>query len=189
MIDKRSTVTRDEFDRLVARAVELEEAGPERVTMSRAGQIAAELGITPAAWEAAALEFSVNPSGLPDTHGGSPSAARTLAVMGFGFAAGFTSGAFGASDVYFAAGMWAVAAAIAVTGSRSRSRVATILELAAWWMAVPIGIMVGASKFLTDPIWFGAFSVAGSVLFLEGLRWWARRKPATLPPAVDSTTA
>ena len=188
MIDERSTVTRDEFDRLVARAVELEEAGPERLTMSRAGQIAAELGITPMAWEAAVREFSVNPSRLPDTHG-SPSAARTLAVMGLGFAAGFTSGAFGASDVYFAAGMWLVAAAIAVTGSRSRSRTATVLELAAWWLAVPIGIMVGASRFLTDPMWFGAFSVAGSVIFHEGLRWWARRRPVPLPPVGDSPTA
>ena len=57
MTKSEEVISPDTLQRLVARAIELEEQGRESVTPARAREIAQELGISPVAWDAALLEY------------------------------------------------------------------------------------------------------------------------------------
>ena len=73
-------------------------------------------------------------------------------------------------------------------GARRHANRDAQTALAAWWLTVPIGIMVGFEEMLTDPIWFSALSWAGSALLSYGLAWLRRRRGA-MPAASEESTA
>jgi hypothetical protein len=188
MKDTPRSLSRSDFDRVVARAIQLDEAGQERIDLSRASEIARELGIAPDAWAAAVREFEQSPSPMAVSASARETAFRVAVAASLGFGAGLFSGMSGWDEIPFAVAMWIAAAVIAVRGARSRTASGTLAELSAMWFTLPFGIMIGAGKFLTDPLWFGALSALGSAAFATWVRFWLSRRPGTRQPDATPTT-
>lgn len=192
-----SDLTQDAFERLLARAVQIDDAGHERIDLDRARAIALEVGVSAGAWEAALREMhppiptrSATPT--PVAHA-SASASRSwngplsIALVGgvLGAVAGFAAPRLG--DAVIAAGVFAIAAGVALAVKESyQQRVrARSYALAAWWLAVPAGIMIGMREPHIDPIVFGAVSWAWCELVGAALRWRtrsARENSASVTP-------
>ena len=168
MSDPSKDVSRETLDRLIARAFELDEHRADRIRLTTAREIAAELGISEAAWDAAVAERTskqrkvVTPE--PREWG-----LRTMVTGGIGFAAGalggFLNGAFnGDLDVAYGAMLVVAGITIAARRNEESSRAATA-SLDAWWLAVPVGLLVALGGIRTDPLLFAAFARWGTGRF------------------------
>jgi hypothetical protein len=185
MAKARQSLSQEEFDQLVKRAIELDEAGRERLNVSRASQIAREIGIAPDAWEEAMREFADQTIRTTATKG--ISLKRVAAALASGLVLGVVFGVTDFDGPYAAAVMVAVAAGIVVNG-RTRTNASAYADLMSWWVALPAGIMLGAGEKLTDPVWFAGLSFAGSLVFNRVLRAILHRmRPARTGQTVDLT--
>lgn len=162
MTKPEEAISADTLQRLVARAIELEEQGRESVSPARAREIARELGISPDAWEASVLEYRHSNRGMRK-RSRAASSLRTLMMAGLGLAAGAAASviAQGTGDV--AAGAVLVAWSVAFAARARKAEGPNVYaQLAAWWAGIPVGIMMVHGEILTDPLWFAAFSWIGS---------------------------
>ena len=162
MTDSREIVTQETLQRLIGRAVELAERETDGVTLERAREIALELGVSSTAWDAAVLEFRrASDRRLVPLRRRNLS--RLVMMAALGLAAGSAAAVIGESTGDVAAGAVLVAWSVAFA-MRARGAIAphVLAQLAAWWAAVPLGIMWMHGEVLTDPLWFAAFSWIGS---------------------------
>jgi hypothetical protein len=170
MTDKPDGLSPDTLERLVGRAAELDERAAERVTLAQAREIAMELGISAAAWDAAVAERLTQGTRFPVV----PNAVRRpvhllTATCGFVFGTlgGWLNLAFsGNSDVAF--GTLLVLGGV-LAAHRAKTATRAQLSLAAWWLAIPAGVMVAMGELLADPVWFSAFAWLGCAGFLWAL--------------------
>ena len=173
MTDSNEIVTQETLQRLVGRAIELAEKETDGVTLERAREIALELGISSTAWDAAVLEFrrTADRHVVTRRSGG---LSRLVMMAALGLVAGSAAAVIGESTGDVTAGAvlvaWSVAFAIRARGAVTPR---VLAQLAAWWAAVPVGIMWMHGEVLADPLWFAAFSWIGSAAltkFLPSLR-------------------
>jgi len=191
MTEQPASLSRTAFDRLIARAIKLDEEGNERIDLERARAIADELGISAPAWEAALRERGwAREGGLQG--GGLRLRGRPSLVALVGLAAGALSGALAnqLGDGVLLLGGVAIAAAVGLVldGWRRRSVRSTQVELAAWWLSVPAGILLGMRAFHGDPVVFASVAWAGCASLGFALGRLSRRAPSPSPLA-DSPTA
>lgn len=155
-------ISPDTLQRLVARAIELEEQGRESVTPARAREIAQELGISPVAWDAAVLEYRSAKRGMQKPNRAA-SSLRTMLMAGLGLTAGAAAAVIGGSTGDVAAGTVLVAWSVAFAArARNAEGPNVYTQLAAWWAGIPIGMMLQHGEVLTDPLWFAALAWIGS---------------------------
>lgn len=186
-------LTQESFEQLLARAVELDDAGHERIDLDRARTIALEVGVSANSWDAALRERQQLSAIAPvvrtsaSTPGRSSRNPSKVALVGgvLGMLAGMAAPLLG--DAAIAAGALAIAAGIALTFEKShnQSKRSRSLTLMAWWAAIPTGIMLGMREPHADPIIFGATSWLWCEAVGAALRWYARRlqaKPITVIP-------
>lgn len=162
MNDSTARLSQDTFDLLIARASELDEEGNKRIDLALAREIALELGISAVAWDAAVKERAeLRHATVARSAAASPKWALVSLIGGLaaGSVMGNASESFGGDVVL---GGVLICASLAWSASRTlrHSIRAAQVELAAWWVAVPVGIMLGFGEFLTDPIWFAGWSWA-----------------------------
>ena len=193
MIEQPASLSRVAFDRLIARAIKLDEEGNERIDLERARAIADELGISAPAWEAALRERGGAWEGVLQGTGVRLRGRLSLIAL-VGVAAGALSGALAnqLGDGVLLLGGMAVAAAVGLVldGWRRRSVRSTQVELATWWLSVPVGIMLGMRAFHGDPVVFASVAWAGCALLGFTLERLGRRDPsrrgfASLSPAAE----
>jgi hypothetical protein len=181
----------DTLERLVARALELEESGHDRVSLARSRDIARELGISLAAWDAALAErrpVTVTRTKAPSRRG---SRWRTSGTAAIGFAAGALGGWIsqalrGDADVVVGAVLVLGALALAIRqasewGDDPREK------LTAWWLGVPAGAMLAFNEVLADPLWFAALAWLGSVAAASALPRLLRRLSESRTTSSTST--
>lgn len=195
-----SDLSQDAFERLLARAVQIDDAGHERIDLDRARAIALEVGVSAEAWEAALREIdqpvpkhSATPTPVAHTTVNTPRSTLgvlSIALVGgvLGTIAGFAAPRLG--DAVIAAGVLAIAGGVALAVKESylqRVR-ARSYALAAWWLAIPAGIMIGMREPHIDPIVFGAASWAWCEAVGAALRWHTRRAAAHSATVTPDTT-
>lgn len=173
MTRPESSLTRADFDRIIARAMELDQH--DRVDLAQARAIAEELGVSTEAWEAALRERDVEtPAPTPAPRrsffgrrcrGGGWSWRRIGWIAGAGFGLGVIGGAFGGgpgdAGVAFGVAAIAMGLSLVVDGHRRGDPRATHAALAGWWAALAMGIMVGLGKAHPDPIAFATVAWLG----------------------------
>lgn len=181
-------LSRIDFDRLIARALELEEAGTEQIDLERAREVATELGISASAWEAALREREVR---------GARSArlrlrGRAALVALAGLLTGGLGGAFAARSgdgvLLLGGAAVAVGVALVVNGLRRRPVRGTQAELAAWWLSLPAGIMLGLGEPHGDPMVLASAAWVGCAALGATLGRLGRR-PGSPGPLAESSTA
>jgi hypothetical protein len=172
MSEHSKEVSRDTLERLVARALELDERGVDRISLTKAREIALELGISEAAWDAAVAERT---GGYPTVSSTRPRAwgLRTMLTAGVGFSAGVLGGwlnrAFnGDLDVIYAA-LLVVAGIVISAGRNAESYKPATARLDAWWLAVPAGLLLALGGIRTDPLLFAAFARWGTGWVMSNL--------------------
>jgi len=186
MTKPEDVMSPDTLQRLVARAIELEEQGRESVTSARAREIAQELGISPAAWDAAVLEYRSAKRRMRKPNRAA-SSLRTMLMTGLGLAAGAAAAVIGnnSDDVIAGAALvtWSVAFAIKARKAEGPN---VYTQLAAWWAGIPVGMMLVHGEVLTDPLWFAVFSWIGSsalARFMPYLLRYVRGDDSSGPPS------
>ena len=190
MTEHMASLSRVAFDRIIARAIRLDEEGLERIDVERARAIASELGVSAPAWDAALHEWEA--AAQADTARGAARRLRgrlsIIALVG-GVAGGLSGALAGRSEdgvLYLGAAAVAAGVALVVDGVRRRSARSTHVDLAVWWLAVPVGIMLGMGQAHGDPLVFAATSWAGCAALgfaLDRLRNRAP-SPTQLPATV-----
>lgn len=173
MPESSREVSRDTLERLVARALELEEGGVERISLTKAREIARDLGVSDAAWAAAMVEDG---RGLVTTANAKPrpwSHLRTALTAGLGFVAGAGGGWLNAEfrgdlDVAYAALLVAVGVVLSVRARRESAEAAQA-SLDAWWVAIPAGMLTAFGGLRTDPLLFAALARWGTGWFVAHL--------------------
>ena len=176
-------ISQETLQRLVARAVELDDQRRERVNLATARDIARELGISEEAWDAAVLEYRRSRASRP-ARNPRQSALRTAFMGAIGLVAGAASVSFGMVTDDVAAGALLVAWSILFAIRARRSRTPNVFtQLGAWWAAVPLGIMLASGEVLTDPIWFAALSFAGSAALARLMLHEPRDEGRSGPPS------
>jgi hypothetical protein len=190
MSTNERALSRDTFDHLIARAIELDERGQERLNAALARQIAQESGISLHAWDDAMLEHAeaqrVAKADRAPAPG--PKAIERPARPLLAAAAGLGAGAFWGAIVLEGVradpliGVGLIAASLAhVVWRAGRDQVtAGQTENAAWWAAIPAGIMVGMQEVLNDPIWFAGLAWAGTAAVGAITHLLLRRRRASL---------
>ena len=166
MPESSREVSRETLERLVARAVELDEGGVERISLTKAREIVRDLGISDGAWEAAlaeegrALDAAANAEPRKWSH------LRTALTAGLGFAAGAGGGWLNAEfrgdlDVAYAALLVAVGVVLSLRARRESAEAAQA-SLDAWWVAIPAGMLAAFGGLRTDPLLFAALARWGT---------------------------
>ena len=183
-------VSPDTLERLVARALELDEQRNDRISLTKAREIARELGISETAWDAAVAERMRSGESL-SARSSAWFRARTLLTAGAGFAAGalgtlLNRALNGDADVAYGALLVAVGVALSV---RRRDETATTAQarLDAWWLSVPAGMLVAFGGIRTDPLLFAAFARWGTGWFMSHAPRLLRRLTESESPS--ATTA
>jgi hypothetical protein len=183
MTDEKS-ISEERLKELVARAAVLDDEARQRVDLSRAKVIATEVGISTAAWDAAIEELSLDEPesfelhAFADVDDGKLHWRDPLVVAVLGLLVGAMMGfisqsSAGRFDVL--TGACTIAATLGMAwksflGSR-RSRV----YITAWWAAVPIGIMIGFGRVLTDPVWFAGLSWTTTMALSAAVNYLRRK--------------
>lgn len=190
MTERTSTLSQDAFERLIARAVEMESAGSGRIDLERARAIALELGISAEAWEAALSERPLLERSFPvrkaaGLHNRRPLAVAVTGVVA-GALAGLSAGLLGDAALVLGGLAVAAGAALVVDGMRRRSWSSAHLDLAAWWLALPVGIALGMGELHADPIAFGVGSWMGCAALSVALRWRSRKSAGTMTSAPNT---
>jgi hypothetical protein len=187
MTEPTSGLSRIGFDRLIARALELEEAGNEQIDLERARAIAHELGIGDPAWEAALREQAAAARTAASRASRLRLRGRVVLLSLAGLVTGGLGGAFAShsGDGVLLLGSAAVAVGVALAGGgiRRRSTRGTQAGLAAWWLSVPAGIMVGMGEFHGDPMILAAAAWAGCAALGVALGRLRRRDTSPGSPA------
>jgi hypothetical protein len=172
------------FERLIARAAQIDEQGKERIDLVQARQIATELGVSGPAWDAAVQEWvSGRPDSLPPTDAeAAPSFAwrRVGAAAIAGGVAGIVMGliASASSGDDIAIGSTLIATALGLGGYEylRRSFRQAQASIAAWWISAVPGIAtIGMSGVSSDAVWYALFSWAGCGLTIAIVDVLARR--------------
>ena len=162
-------ISQETLQRIVARAVELDERRRDRVNLATARDIARELGISEEAWDAAVLEYRRSKNIRPQPNH-RLAGLRTAFMAALGLVAGAASVSFATVTDDVAAGAalvaWSILFAIRARNSTTPN---VFTQLAAWWAGVPVGIMLASGEVLTDPIWFAGFSFVGSAVLARFL--------------------
>jgi len=184
-------LSRDTLERLVGRAAELDARAAERVSLAEARAIALELGISATAWDAAVAERRGR-SPDPVVSRGLDHRAVRLLTAGAGFIAGALGGwlnrmYIGDADVAYGALLVLGAVGLAAGFPKGKAPNA-LLNLAAWWLPIPAGMMLAMSEFLSDPLWFAASGWLGTAVLawaFPHLRRLVRTSPGptTIPSA------
>jgi hypothetical protein len=191
MSQPQDDISRDTLQRLVARALELDEHRTERVSLSKAREVARELGISDDAWDAAIAEHSEAPSMAVAAPRWARIDWRTILTAGAGVAAGalggWMNGSFnGDADVAFGA-LLLVAGMVLWARARHESAEVAQARLDAWWLAVPVGMLVAFGEIRTDPLLFAAFSRWGTAWVTSRLPRLMRLLRDPEPPPSAST--
>jgi hypothetical protein len=183
MTEESSSLSRGGFDRVIARALEIDEEANDRIDLERARAIAHELGIGDSAWEAALREQAAAAKAAASRAARLRLRGRAVLVALAGLVTGGLSGALasrsGDGVLLLGGAAVAVGAALAVDGIRRRSMRGTQAELAAWWLSVPAGIMLGMGGVHGDPMVFAAAAWVGCAALGFTLDRLSRR---ALPP-------
>lgn len=154
------------LERMVARAIELEELRSERISLSQAREIAKELGISESAWDAAVSERSRPNAASGGTARSVLNRLRLSLIGTLAFAAGALGGwlnrmAGGDADVAYAAllvlGGWELWSRMRKESPRTAE-----LSLDIWWLGIPAGMLVAFGGIRTDPLLFAAFARWGT---------------------------
>jgi hypothetical protein len=159
-------VSRDAFERLVARAIELDESHTDRISLTKAREIARDLGISEAAWESAIAERRVPSARSEVLHRESSFRWQTVLIAATGFGAGvlgtWLNRSFsGDLDVIYGA-LLLVGGFAAWFRSRKYSEEQAHTALDAWWVSVPAGMLLAFGSLRTDPLLFAALARWGT---------------------------
>lgn len=183
-------LSQETFEKLIARASEIDAEGTQRIDLERARHIARELGITDEAWQAAVLERQAvvsaasEPEMTPDLRS---HLFWSIGLAALGWAVGAGMVASPLSDL--ASGAAIVAGALAyVTWRWNRPVSWTLLRLLVFWVAVPVGIDVAAGELWTDPFWFAGWSMLACSVVALVIPRVIRRLRAGSPPTIAPTT-
>ena len=171
MSGKSKALSQDTFDRVLARAVELDEQGSTRLSAVRAREIALDVGVSPAAWDEAVSEDAARQRVRRSKENGVNALGwHQLLIVTASLGLGISTGARYESP-FVAEGMVGVAtagliAAVALallginTVRRSWSRLHVDLPL--WWLPFPVGFSLGLGRLFDDPFAFAIFGWLGS---------------------------
>ena len=170
------------FEDLITRAVEIQAREGEGIDLARARQIAAELGVNSASWEAALREHAdanqAPSSGLD--------LSRVAAVAAGGVFIGALLVAIGGSGLKaILVGGSVIAAGLALGGYevlRSRLRNGEA-HIAAWWAGVPTGIALWHGDLPIDAGTYAFLSWAGSTAALALFAAVRRHAPGLSEPS------
>ena len=155
------------FERLIARAMQIDEQGKERIDAVRAREIAADLGITGAAWDTAVREWTEARGQVLVTEEPGPSLdfKRMLGAAMIGGAAGGAMGlasvASSGNDIAVGGALIASAGILALRESVRHSLWQAHAGLAAWWIAAGPAIMISVNGVNEDILAYTIFSWAG----------------------------
>lgn len=171
------------FEQLIARAVELDTAGSALVDQERARAIAGELGISTDAWDAALREHLMPAAARQPLRARLSPRKRSFGIGLAGIMLGAVSGGLASTlgDGVLVLGAAAILAGVllAIDGSHGRPDQQVRRELATWWLALPMGVMLGMGAPHPDLVVFAAVSWGGCAL----LRWVLSKR---VPPAATS---
>lgn len=162
---------------LLALAAEIDDAAEQRIALSRAKAIAMEVGISSAAWDAAVQARSSDFSSLNENEDGEhwfdPLLVAFLGLV-VGALMGFISRATaGRMDVV--TGVSVVIGSLGMAAGIFRGSRRSQIDLAAWWAGVPVGIMLGFGRVLTDPLWFAGLSWLTTTALSTGVGYLLRK--------------
>jgi hypothetical protein len=186
MSDFTTRLSQDTFDRLIARASELDEQGNARIDLALAREIALELGISAVAWDAAVKERA-QLRHASVAHSNAAAMKWPLVLLAGGLAAGSVMGGARGGDLVLGSLLICVSLAWVATRTLRHSSRAAQVDLAAWWLGVPVGIMLGFGEFLTDPLWFAGLSWAATAFVGASIPRLLRRLRATAANATAPT--
>ena len=160
------SVSPETLERLVARALELEEFRNQRISLLQTREIAKELGISESAWDAAVSERR-----QPHVTAGRIAHRAVhwlrLSLIGtLAFAAGAVGGwlnriAGGDADVAYGA-LLVLGGVELWSRMRKQSSQAAEASLDIWWLGIPAGMLVAFGGLRTDPLFFAAFARWGT---------------------------
>lgn len=188
-VEQQGHMSRETFEQLVARAIELDEAGRDRIELAQARAIARDLGVSDEAWAAALREREASPSRAASIGGhGVDRRLGLVALAGLvgGAAAGALAPVLG--DGVLPLGGAAVAAAGVIFARHRRRGVrAAHAALATWWLSLAAGIMAGIGDVHGDPLAFATASWAGCAAAGAALDRIRRRRGGRPAPDVVGT--
>lgn len=175
-------LSKAEFDQVLARALRLEELQEQGISPDRAAQIATELGISSASWQAAlhAVKDEHSPHQTSLLGAWRRPAILALLTCGFGALWSVLKGpdAPGENwDVPVSILMVGIALGIGVRHIRRNNPIQYLRDLIGYWAGFPFGLAVG---FGGDALWFSL--TAWTLCALVGLLA-SRRGSLRLPPA------
>jgi hypothetical protein len=153
------------LERLVARALELDERRNERISLSQAREIAKELGISESAWDAAVSERR-RPNVASGVSRNVLNRLRLSLVGTLAVAAGALGGwlnrvAGGDADIAY--GLLLVLGGVELWSRlRKESPQAAEVSLDIWWLGIPAGMFIAFGGIRTDPLWFAVFARWGT---------------------------
>lgn len=166
-------VSPDTLDRLIGRAIELDRPAVDRLTLAQAREIALELGISPSAWDAAVAEHEQRAPASRTASAWTRFAPAISGVAGIvaGALAGRAMAAFGGPATAVSAAVLAFGGiALAVRAGR-RTWWRTQLRLAAWWLGIPVGMIVANDVIAKDVAVFALLAWLASAVFASELSW------------------
>lgn len=183
MTDEKS-ISDEELKELVARAAVIDDAARQRVDLSRAKVIASEVGISTAAWDAAIAELSLDqpdpfePHAFADVDDGKLHWRDVIVVLALGLLVGGMMGfisrsSTGRYDVI--TGATTIAATLGMAWRSFGGSRRSLVYITAWWAAVPLGIMLGFGRVLTDPLWFAGLSWTTTVGLSAAVNYLRRK--------------
>ena len=160
--------SRDTFERLIARALKLDDVRAEQISLAQAREIVRELGISETAWDAAIAERRHQPL----LHRPRVYEQVTPLLATSILAVAFTAGALGGWLNRVAQGNADVAyGALLILGGLELWHRARWVSLRAaercldiWWLAIPAGMLVAFGGLRTDPLWFALGARVGTAV-------------------------
>ena len=186
-MNEPSSISNENLERLIARALELEDEREQRLDLARAREIALELGVREDAWDAAvsehlsvryAMSQTMPPAMATISAPGSRWRGPLSAVVG-GLAAGGIVGAVSAAssgdDIMIGSALVAVSAAYAVGQSLRRTGVESRRHIAIWWTSTAAGMLAGLGSFSAEILWFSAWAGLGCAGLAAAASTLARR--------------
>ena len=172
--------------------MELQEQRDGTVDLVRASEIAEELGIDRAAFDAALLEHAGARSALTEvarsTHVWWHAGTAAIAGLGAGGLFGALSVTMRSDDVLTGGTLLAGSLALAVREALYRSGHKAQATIAGWWAGSAAGLVLGLGHLTTDVLWYAGLSWAGCaavVATLPGLVRHAQSQPQSAATTTD----
>ena len=186
----------DGFEQLLERAIRIDAEGRELIDHDRAREIASELGVSEAAWNAALLERTEALARRRDPDRRAFSIRRLgLAIASGGIAGGIMgviSAASAGNDILVGGAVIGAAVTLGAYESIRSSLRQAHAGLAGWWLAAGVGITLGLREPTSDVGWYVALSWTGCALAIAGfdvLRRRSKGAPNSGPPAASMNDA